>query len=622
MRSNILREKRTEIDKEFILSFHASDSNSHVYIKSSLPQIWGKWGHTSSFKGISTSDYEATLSNYFKSTTSKNIPQSVLLIVGEAGTGKSSAIRNALINSNICENCSFFSSCDKNYPERILVDFIEFRLAIMDDSNYEDTHEWNLDVSKNFWFHIQEVLEFVTSEMDAEEEISEFWPWLFAVQRKNLFESLSRLLAPDKHLFKNASMNSDKLMSLRRNIATDFANEDLAKYRILQIAYLRRNGKANCNLVVFDNIDVLPPFIQRKVIDFGCHANRILGCKVIIPLRPYTGKTNRDASTFFEVLDHWKPNLKSVFEKRLENFRSKGSHEVYFALRQIIDLIINNNLFREIFIATSGKSVRIALKNFYNLLLSPIIITHEHGQPIELKFDTNTFFQAFFCTESEDQLLREHSFQNMFAVKKGLDFRYLSNIKLRLLHLIFTNKALTLNEIRKTLRRFGYQDNEIYHSVNEFLDPKKALMWSSNHFNYDEQSRKARGNDVFKITHLGSKYWDILVCQPMYFRECITSINQSREIYRERSIELVLDSLRELEAQDKMEIEYFLKKGSVSLYYSKLRKQDVSISHLLWMKMRENLKRWIGDSVQGFDFERNNVIRQEVEKLIALSNTR
>ena len=354
-KENILRIHRKEILDNFIISFYSTDNSISSYCKANLPQIWTKNTAKYQVQKITESDYEETLIKYFQSPFIEQNEQPLLVLVGGIGAGKSASVRYSLSNSNICEGCLFSEECAKNYPDRILVDFINFKTSVITSTPENVQKKRAISLYNNFWYHIIKILdEVINCEMDSKTEISMFWNWLMSTQSNAIPIEIYKLLFPKKDRFSDYSANSAELYELKEMIYEKLDVKGLAHYKLFQIAFLRVKKSSNCNFVIFDNIDTLAPYLQAELINFTLEAHRLLNCKAVIPIRPHTLTTNKDASDFFEIIEHWKPSLNTVFKKRLENFEKNGNPEVYYALDQLIKLIKSSNVFTDLFIATSG----------------------------------------------------------------------------------------------------------------------------------------------------------------------------------------------------------------------------------------------------------------------------
>jgi len=199
MKTNILRLKRKSILDDFIVSFYATDESIENYVKASLPQQWLKDLKYSKIDKINVPDYEETISTFFSSNGEAISNHPLLVILGGVGTGKSSTLKHALAKSDICETCHFNTTCDRNFPSRILVDFISFKTTV-DSKTPEVVKSYEIkQLKQKFWYHILTILDIVIDdEMDTKMEVTEFWSWLFEQKSVAVPLSLYKILFPKK----------------------------------------------------------------------------------------------------------------------------------------------------------------------------------------------------------------------------------------------------------------------------------------------------------------------------------------------------------------------------------------------------------------------------------------
>ncbi|MCB0370839.1 MAG: hypothetical protein KDD45_15810, partial [Bdellovibrionales bacterium] len=377
MTSNIFIEYSEIIKDHYIISFVGEQRMEKYYVKSSLPQEWLQSFKYSRRDSISVSHHEKRLIAYFENPKLRKTKHPLLLIVGGVGSGKSSSIMYAMRKANVCKGCPLEKTCDKVYPDRIIVNYLNFTKNL--DHNLDTAHELIVDdhVIDKFWLHIIKTLDnSIADSMSMEIELKQFWPWLCKSQGNYVgfydFFDMHKEEINDSNTFIN------RLRSLRDKFRNGLSKKDLAYYKLYQITFLREERKVKCNFLLFDNIDTLPPVLQNELVKFSEEAYELLESKSILLVRPLTYMRNQDASDFIEKIDHAKANLKEVFLKRLDRLKEdkelleksnlKNLSSLISCLEKAIHLMPNNKIFRKIFIATTGRSIRFGLRNFYNFL--------------------------------------------------------------------------------------------------------------------------------------------------------------------------------------------------------------------------------------------------------------
>jgi len=106
---NILRIERQSVKDIFIQDFTANRTALECYVRTTLHVNW--ISNKSKIKKINASDYEETLIKFLEQPDKTITKQPLLIIVGGAGSGKSSSIQYALKTANICNGCSIYESC-------------------------------------------------------------------------------------------------------------------------------------------------------------------------------------------------------------------------------------------------------------------------------------------------------------------------------------------------------------------------------------------------------------------------------------------------------------------------------------------------------------------------------
>lgn len=591
LNENIFRTHRKQIEQRFIGSFSAKFFNPEHYVKASIPFKWIPRGKHTSIKRIEKGDYEETLINILETPYTDLENGMIVIIVGGIGTGKSTTIRYALNNANLCKGCKLETECEHDYPQRILIDFLikpeieRYRPVSSSVSSEKPT----LTIDE-FWFHIIQVLDnSIMGKLDLETEISLFWEWLFKSSRKFVSYHLYTILFPKIELFKKHKENSKELIMLRDEIYKTFSQQEIANYRLLQLAYLREEHKENCNILVFDNIDSIEPYLQLRTLEFAIKACHVLKSKAIIPMRPHTFSLNNLAGDFIEVIEHWVPDLSQVIQKRIDVFSKNCSpcDKLPQLLNDLNQKINSSSVMREIFQSSSGGSIRYSLRNFYNLMLSHLILTNKITGMIE-EIPHHIFYQAYFCSETKDQTMYELNFVNLYSLSINYKNPIYSTIKLRLLHMIYTYNVMNLIEITNELVHFGYSPNQIVIAINDLLNNRKALLWSNSANSYDENDLYT--SDWVSITPLGIDYYTRLLHYTGYLSECIVKVDENRIYNLSHTLRRLVEVLGILENEDYKETITYISNTPTSDYLKFYHKSDTSITSILWSKLASGLK--------------------------------
>lgn len=593
---NKLRKFRDDVQQYFIHEFAGLGKEIDYYVPVSLPYKWLNNYSSHAVKKINTSDYEQTLINFIENPEGTKTTHPLWIIIGGAGTGKTSTIQYAVENANVCSGCPRFIGCNYDYPGRMKVDFLKFKEEATVIGSVANDDNKVAEERKRFWNYLSKLLQNILGEdLPINTEVTDFWMWLLEGEKDNVIEGthntiVNRKLEANKHLIKDAKANGPALQKLREDIYDTLSDKEYTYYKLYKIAYVKKNQKVNCSLLIFDNIDRLHPEFQIELINFTIEANNLLNVKAIIPMRPHTFEITTDASTCIEVIDHCMPEIKNVVNKRMEIYDKKdGDKEIHLIMNRIVDVINSSKTMSEVFYSASGGSVRFALRNLYNLFLSPLIITHEDGAIISpVKFDTNIFFQSFFCSEDHHEDLDEENFINIVSSKKGFKMYEPSLIKLRALHYLNKYIAVRTEDFVSHLRAFGYFAEDILEVVNDFLKNKKSLMWSNARNKYEllEIENPIKKHN-FYLTPMGESYYKILICYPSYLFECVHSLEGGAKTLTS-SMNQLDKFIKQLFITDAAEIKTYCKRKSVSQYRGIYSLVEPCISSILFFKLFPN----------------------------------
>jgi hypothetical protein len=369
-------------------------------------------------------------------------------------------------------------------------------------------------------------------------------------------------------------------------------------------------------MILFDNIDSLPPYLQRKSLKVALKFCELLKCRAIIPMRPHTFELNNHAANFMEIIEHWTPNIFDVIDARNLEFSklSDSTKELSIKIQKLIDFIKANKYREEAFIATSGTSTRFALRNLYNLLLSPLIVTDDDF--ISLKdIGSNEFYTAFFCSEITNQRMYEKNFTNLFNIKlHDKDSNY-SNIKLRIINYLYNanSTGMMIKNLTAELKSFGYEESEIVYAINDLILNRKPILWSDNVLFYDNDN--IFQNHHILITPLGIEYYEKLLEHMYYFRECTVSQDKERRYKTIDWVTRCAEVMYELEKKDYRETYLYLSNNPIA-NYKHFYKDGSSISSILWGKLHSSFIHFSQMTKIPIDLMREEVVKNNISKMI------
>ena len=571
-----------------------------LYVKCSIPASWRTFGKDPKVPKITEGDYEERLREIIEAPMKAAERPNLIILRGGTGSGKSTTVRFAL-QFVTCHKCTDKKVCDRREPLSMHIDLFEAGkeafLAPSEPSADVPEQEGPGEASGDLkeWSIFQSKLEEVLSrhgDLDEDSEVTEFWPWLKANDRFVHNPELKKLLTAQKHNLKKPQVNASELKSARKDFIKSASLRDLCYYDMLMLKYIRRDYKGLCNLIVIDNVDSLRPFQQRDIMNYAVDVFDLLRCRVIVVMRPYTVSISANAAALYETIDHWSPEPLEVLKRRINLLKDESEPEkklLFEYSKRLLQTMVDDKFMSRVFSATCELGVRYALRNFYNLTLSPLLNGDETGKTNIGELDTNVFYQAYFCHETEGQLFHEENFNNIFSVTLPDKPKRMSNIKLRILHSLYSCRPgnLLLRDMTLDLQDFGYGKAEIAAAFTDMLRNKTPLIWSDNCLSYTENQVDLPHGIV--IAPLGTSYYEDVIRDPLYVRECIFGYDGQRKYGIEESVPRCIEALKQLADEDRDEILRYLSKRS-RFYYLGTYQSIKSIGNFLWDSLGPSFK--------------------------------
>lgn len=419
--------------------------------------------------------------------------------------------------------------------------------------------------------------------LSEEGELCSFWVWLSRNDFLINTPTLRKIIKSQEYNLKEPEVHYDELRAERKSFFKNSTIRDQCHYATLMLKYIRRNYNNYCNIVLLDNVDSLVPYEQREILNFGLDMYRLFNCRIIITMRPHTVTLNSHATQFMEVIEHVSPHPLEVLEKRIKLLlESDIVHNklLYNYSKRLIKKIKSDKHMQRTFLNTCGISIRFAQRNFFNLALSPLLIAKTDGTFNVERWTTNEFYQAYFCDEGDPQIMHVENFCNILYGAVPSEPRDASNIKIRIIHHLFVsqNTSVALHELVQELLYFGYSKKQIASALNDLLRKKTPLLWSDNAVSYSEN--ELENNHALMLTPLGKRYYEHIVRDPLYIRECIFHLANKRKYSLEDFIGAIIRKLKYLAEKDYAETVTYLERRSL-MYYNRIY-QDISCIGKFW----------------------------------------
>ncbi|HXO19985.1 MAG TPA: hypothetical protein VOA87_08690 [Thermoanaerobaculia bacterium] len=408
---------------------------------------------------------------------------------------------------------------------------------------------------------------------------------------------------------------ADIAQSLERQrsaLMNSIPGRDLVWYRVFQLIYgvsVLANFKCTCRYIILDNVDQLEPEVQRELVDFVILLSDILGARTLISIRPLTWERSVHAHMLVRTENHYAPSVLEVMQARILDLEKDRFCPVYAPeyLRSLITTLTTpGSLWGDMYDATSGLSVRFAIRNFLNFsqskLLPPL---SQHSAPLE-PMKASEIARAFFFGDGESLLYA--NLENIYALGNDMRQEY-RLVKPRILDFLIRtcSGATSIEDLANTVGRFGYTNQMILKAINDLLLRSRPLLWSQDGHQISSLGLRSR----IAVTPIGRGYHSSLFGQLYYDEVCIA--RSAREVV---PLEKVLDFHRRLWEQDRVEISHAVRKYGAGLYLALYPRESPAISAIHAAKLKEGVERRATPVPSGYDAERSAFIANEVEKLL------
>ena len=570
--------------------------------------------------------YEATLANFLLSDPAGTAKRDTdaLVLIGGIGTGKSTTLRELIRTlREKPRRCSVADTEDGLCAEEPII--IDFNIADIfgEMGRRTGSDERVKHQSTNFWNIAAARFERVLGQTYSFEMEVAFWAWaLDHATMRERSRVVHRWLNEWEHQIRAVATGnpyggwsieqlSQSLERQRGELIARIDDRDLAWYRAYQVVFAIDKIQAfrcRCRYVFLDNIDQLEPDVQREIMDFALLLWDVLRARTIIGIRPLTWERSLHAYMLLRTENHFSPNTRDVLIARLSRLtdHSRAPREVGAYLRILIDLFTANSLLGDLFEVTSGLSIRFAIRNFLNLVNSPVLpplARYKHVAAMKV----SDLVRAFFFGDGETVL--HGNFDNLYALGTDMrrEYRLVKARILDYLARVCDNGASEIDRLASALKQFGYSENMLLKALNDLLLPTRPLLWSQGGSNVETLN----SNTKVALTPSGRGYRAVLFGQLYYDEVCI-----ARSRTDAVPIERVLAFHGELWEQDQEEIRQAIRKAGTGFYRSLYPAATPAISAVHAENLLAGIRKR-GVPVEEHDAGRVEYIAAQVEKMLA-----
>jgi hypothetical protein len=523
----------------------------------------------------------------------------LLVIVGPMGSGKTTlkdfAALSLLKNRKHCSNC--------NPPKDRLIAHIDFNEHIsLNDLKPNDLNKQVFILLCEEMQSRLNIAQIITPEMEYLDfwkvEIEEF------KQQKSSSLAFRKIISQtsDQSIL-NFELKTPESIDRRQRLFYKIKKNSecyldylirLWKY-IIQKKYCRVQG---CGIILFDNLDRVHPTVQRKVIDIIHTHAKIGGPTFLVLVRPETFDNNGLGTGIIDVEDQKGPSPFEIIKKRLDEFCKNP--EVFFDSKtglpkEQFDLISqyicrvrktihsdSYQVFQKFIESTCGQSIRIGYLIAQNLFYANLA---------EMQNEKISVYDLVrLCIRGDTPQLKwnparttEHLFRVSSLSSDGL------LIKPRILRYLGRSNRdrRKLGEISSVLMGFNYDNTLITSAINDLMQISHQLVRSNGFDYYDTKNELLTSGHNIRITDIGKRYSDYLMCNLDYVQETMLDTFVDGDHfplqigfgYIADKFRLIYYFLDEIRAVDRKETEQFVEKWGDKGY------KDAFGDHLISLDM-------------------------------------
>jgi hypothetical protein len=564
--------------------------------------------------------YERRLIDHLKNNRRNDYEGEVKIIIGGIGTGKSTTI-DYVIEKIKDEQISCDRSNEENDQCTLRPDLLRFRFPLMQEK--EDMEKEKIVTEDDFWRYTTKFVRSIGEiELEDEIELIHFWKW--CLDHPDVLIHLTKLL-------KTISKNEDRINEYRKlkderkkeelletlkkerqELKNSFTLSEFTWYNVYKLLFNIKARKETvtcpCKVFFLDNVDQLSPQLQKLAVNFLIQISELLKVKSLITIRPLTWESNKCAIYLIDTIPHSAPAIESVILKRITKCHAHYNDDETNKFLTFAKTFLhgNDNIYRNMFKATSGHSSRFAIRNFANMLRSPLLKdVHIENESFK-NMKVSTMARAYFFGNKER--INSDAFENLYSVNGDNRIEY-SLIKPRILDFIIRLKKCNtrLNDIVDFLQLFGYENNIILNAMNDLLNKYRPLVWSdcAMHLN------NLLHDSLIAMTPIGLGYYNVLFGEVYYDQVCITMKRDD-----DKYIQDVYDHHRALFERDLEELQTFCKNSSIANYRNHYPDEKISISVMHCDNLILSLKMRDPHNESKYDPKRREFITHEVKQKV------
>jgi hypothetical protein len=323
-------------------------------------------------------------------------------------------------------------------------------------------------------------------------------------------------------------------------------HEDKINALMKSVYFIAHKLTGNTVILVFDNIDVLFPNCQRRILINVFKYNIIAKVRCFMPLRRATFKRtlreiqkdeySKAAFNFGYIHHHGAEPLKVVLD-RVNKFLSDPSrYKVIDSLPPVYKehiisrfesyktFLEKDNPFSRFFTFICGRSSRVALLLSKRFFVNNVIEYSNHN------FHFDQGIKAFMVTDNPSYLFdntNEQEIANVLCCNVYSDFSFIPYLILSSIAVAKDIQHYEIKHIYSTVKnsiKYNLSDQEFLDILNHILSVRRPLLWSDDKSYYDLSTNLTQNANTLQFTEVGRGYLDIINHNTQYLQECLMSI--------------------------------------------------------------------------------------------------
>jgi hypothetical protein len=520
----------------------------------------------------------------------------ILIIVGPMGSGKTT-VKN-YVGLHLVKSRQY---CDNCRPPR------QRMIAQIDFNEHTQLNDLTGKELSNKLYEIicDELLSRINhdSPVPGQDEFQKFWN--YELRRFNNHQSSSASFRKIQSsmpgdLVTEKELSDEEIYVRKRVLNTIRKDKDIHLDYLLRLwSFVNKSyycGNHGCAFVILDNLDIVHPMVQRKIVETVMTHSQREGPTFLLLLRPETFDKLGMGTGILDVETHRGTTPSDIILMRLQEFCDNP--EEYFEpnggltreqfetvkryVKRVNQLVRNdhNQSFIKFINDACGISIRSAFLIAQNIFSASIAEMNDevlHARDI-----------IRICIRGDEPQLHwtpEIGVEHLFRVSPH-EIGCLM-IKPRILHYLErTEKGRRrINEITNTMAAFGFEENIVLDAMNDMMQIKHQLIRSNGFDHYEDEALKKYSSDRVLITDIGKGYINRLMYDIDYLQEVMLdtyvdgdhfpkSISYGYLIDKFRLIRLFLEEIRRTDVE---EMQRFLEKLPDDSYFRAFGNHIISL---------------------------------------------